>query len=191
VSHHLSPIYCMWHIYLQYGTPCSPVNGQATMIHSIIFGPFKHGGCQSSSCLSMGVEASGLLSFAQNFCDHAHHAPGLGSCYWWNGVVVHFGLCKVLPPKKIVSKKEERCKKLRGWPKSTPTCWHFKSTCKGHWPWQLFSKGPQPSPKFPLVTLYPTHNCVIHFKDTISQPPFSTSPTKYRKSKFLDFSIVA
>jgi hypothetical protein len=62
-----------------------------------------------------------------------------------------------------------------GTPQSTPTCWHFKSTRKGHWPWQLFSKGPQPSPKFPPVTLYPTHNCVIHSKDTISQPPFPTS----------------
>jgi hypothetical protein len=75
--------------------------------------------------------------------------------------------------------------------KSTPTCWHFKSTRKGHWPWQLFSKGLQPSPKFPPVTLYPTHNCVIHSKDTISQPPFSTSPTKYRRCKFLDSSTVA
>jgi hypothetical protein len=52
-------------------------------------------------------------------------------------------------------------------------------------------KGPQPSPKFPPVTLYPTHNCVIHSKDTISQPPFSTSPTKYRKCTFLDSSTVA
>jgi hypothetical protein len=73
---------------------------------------------------------------------------------------------------------------------STPTCWHFESTRKGHWPWQLFSKGPQPSPKFPPVTLYSTHNCVIHSKDTISQPPFLTSPTKYRKSKLLDSSTV-
>jgi hypothetical protein len=74
--------------------------------------------------------------------------------------------------------------------KSTPTYWHFKSTHKGHWPWQLFSKGPQSSPKFPPVILYPTHNCVIHSKDTISQPPFSTSTTKYRKSKLFDSSTV-
>jgi hypothetical protein len=75
--------------------------------------------------------------------------------------------------------------------KSSPTCWHFKCTRKGHWPWQLFSKGPQPSPKFPPVTLYPTYNCVIHSKDIISQPPFPTSPTKYRRCKFLDSSTVA
>jgi hypothetical protein len=75
--------------------------------------------------------------------------------------------------------------------KSTPTCSHSKSTRKGHWQWQLFSKGPQPSPKFLPATLYPTHNCIIHSKDTISQLPFSTSPTKYRRCKLLDSSTVA
>jgi hypothetical protein len=40
--------------------------------------------------------------------------------------------------------------------KSTPTCSHFKSTRKGHWLWQLFSKGPQPSPKISPVRAFPS-----------------------------------
>jgi hypothetical protein len=75
--------------------------------------------------------------------------------------------------------------------KSTPTCCHAKSALKGHWPCKLFTKGPSPSPIFPPTTFYCTHNDVIHSKDTISKPPFPTSPTKYKKCKLFDSSIVA
>jgi hypothetical protein len=34
----------------------------------------------------------------------------------------------------------------------------------------------------------PPTMCIIHFKDSINKPLFSTSPTKYRKCKHLDSS---
>jgi hypothetical protein len=50
--------------------------------------------------------------------------------------------------------------------------------------------GPRPYQVSLLATLYSTHNWVIHFKNTMNKSHFLTSPTKYRKNKLLDSSIV-